>query len=87
MLIDAEPGDDRLAREHRSRGWPERMMVKGEPHDYVVLDDNEQAIERSIDLSLLGKQRAIRRLGTDDLRESNIALDPRDLMPVPGLST
>jgi hypothetical protein len=33
MVIDAEPGDDRLANEHVQRGWPARLGVKGEPHD------------------------------------------------------
>lgn len=55
MLIDAEDGDDRLAREHRARGWPERLHMKGEPHDYVVLDPDDRAIERSVDLNRIGK--------------------------------
>lgn len=83
MLIDSEPGDDRLAREHRARGWPERLLVRGEPHDYLVLDDQDNVVERSIDMSVLGKSRAMRRLGTSDLHEENIPLDPRDLMPTP----
>jgi Protein of unknown function (DUF4238) len=54
MLIDAEDGDDRLAREHRARGWPEYIYVQGEPNDYVVLDPDNRAIERSVDLERLG---------------------------------
>jgi Protein of unknown function (DUF4238) len=83
MLIDAEAGDDRLAREHRARGWPERLLVRGEPHDYVVLDDEDNAVERSIDMSVLGKSRAMRRLGRSDVREQNIPLDPREVIPIP----
>jgi hypothetical protein len=82
MLIDAEAGDDRLAREHRARGWPERLLVRGEPHDYVVLDDEDNVVERSIDMSVLGKSRAMHRLGRSDLREQNIPLDPREVIPL-----
>jgi Protein of unknown function (DUF4238) len=83
MLIDAEPGDDRLAREHRARGWPERLSVRGESHDYVVLDDDETVVERSIDMSVLGKSRAMRRLGTSNVTEQDVPLDPREVIPIP----
>jgi hypothetical protein len=81
MLIDAEHGDDRLATEHRLRGWPARLTVAGEPHDYVVLDEDENVVERSIDMSLLGKERAIRRLGTTEVQAHTMAIDPGDLLP------
>jgi hypothetical protein len=79
MLIDVEDGDDRLARGHRARGWPGYIYVQGEPNDYVVLDPENRAIERSVDLERLGKGRAIRRLGTTDLRKDTVAIEPHEL--------
>jgi hypothetical protein len=81
MLIDAEAGDDRLAREHRERGWPERFQVRGELHDYVVLDEDENVVEQSIDFSELGRARAARRLGSDNLESSTVAIHPGELIP------
>ena len=81
MLIDCEPGDDRLAQEHEARGWPPRLNVGGEWHDYVVLDPSDRAVERAADLAQLGKARAIRRLGSDEVRAHDELLDPRDFLP------
>jgi hypothetical protein len=79
VLIDAEAGDDRLANEHEKRGWPPRLVVAGHAHDYVVLAPDDRPIERSVDLATVGKQRAMRRLGTSEIYESTVAIDPTRL--------
>jgi hypothetical protein len=67
MLIKAEEGDDRLADEHRRRGWPPRLMVRGEPHDYAVMTSDGGTVEKSVDMAVLAKTRAMRELGDADL--------------------
>ena len=79
MLIEAEAGDDRLANEHEKRGWPPRLVVDGQAHDYLVLAPDDRPIERSVDLATVGKQRAMRRLGTSEISESTVAIDPTRL--------
>jgi hypothetical protein len=48
MLIDAESGDMRLAEEHRKKSWPAQLEFNGLAHDYVVLDADDQPVERSV---------------------------------------
>jgi Protein of unknown function (DUF4238) len=62
LLIDAEAGDNRLANEHRRRGWPPQLQVDGKPQDYVVLDPDSNPVETSVDVTHLSKERAMRRL-------------------------
>jgi Protein of unknown function (DUF4238) len=79
VLIDAEPGDTRLADEHRKRGWPPQLMIRGAPHDYVVIDKDDKPVERSVQLTEIGKERAVRRLGSEDLRHRTEPLNPAHL--------
>jgi Protein of unknown function (DUF4238)/UvrD-like helicase C-terminal domain len=78
-LIETESGDTRLADEHRRRGWPPHVRVGGKAHDYVVLDPDDNPIEKSIDLTALGRERAVRRLGTENLRAHSVAIHPTEL--------
>ncbi len=59
------------------RDWPERLSL----HGYVVLDRDDLAVERSVNLAQLGKARAIRRFGTTNVPEITVRHDPRDLLP------
>lgn len=77
MLIEMERGDARLADEHVARGWPPYLEYDGQPHDYVVLDSDDNPVEKSVDLSRLGKERAIRHFGTSEVREKTMSVDPR----------
>jgi uncharacterized protein DUF4238 len=79
MLIDAESGDTRLADEHRARGWPAQLMHRGQPHDYVVIDQNDKPVERSIQLTELGKERAMRRLGSQEVTQRTEPINPAEL--------
>ena len=79
ILIDAEPGDNRLAEEHRKRGWPPQLSYGGELHDYVVIDRDDNPVERSVQLTSIGKERAIRRLGSEEIRHGTVPLNPADL--------
>lgn len=67
MLIQAEEGDDRLADEHRRLGWSPRLMVRGEPHDYAVMTSDGGTVEKSVDMAVLAKTRAMRELRDADV--------------------
>jgi hypothetical protein len=78
--MDADPGDDRLAREHARRGWPEQFIVKGVPHDYVVIDERRNPVEHSIKIHEITKRRARKGHGADaDLTPNMVPVDPRDI--------
>lgn len=79
ILIDAEPGDDRLAREHARRGWPEQFLVRGIPHDYVVIDERRNPVEHSVKIHELTKRRAMRSRRTAELTPDIVPVDPRDV--------
>ena len=49
----------------------------GIEHDYVVMAPDNRPMDRSVELSQLAKERATRRLGTDQLSEVTAELDPR----------
>jgi hypothetical protein len=79
LLFEAEPGDDRLAKEHAARGWPAQFMDDGRPCDYVVLDADSNPVERAIQIHDLTKRRTIKRRGASDLEPSLVLRDPGDL--------
>jgi hypothetical protein len=79
LLVDIDPDDDRLARAHAARGWPKYMTVRGISHDYVVLDDDNNPVEQSIDFHELTKRRAIKRLGTSEIDGELLPVDPREV--------
>ncbi len=61
LLVEADPNDDALLREHLRRGWPGRFAVKGIEHDYVVLGstgDPVETVERAIRAAQIAKERA-----------------------------
>lgn len=64
MLVEWDANDDTLAREHERRGWPSRLLVKGVPHDYVVMDMDGNPVGTSARVMQLAKRRAMR--GLDD---------------------
>lgn len=81
MLIDADLGDERLAHEHRERGWPERLIHHGDLHDYVLLDEEDRVVERSIAVAELGRMRAERRLGSTRLERATVSIHPHEVLP------
>jgi hypothetical protein len=80
LVFEAEPGDDRLAREHVRRGWPPRLPVRGVPHDYVVFGPGENPVERCIKTSDVMRRRAVRRLGTEDVQRTIVSPTVGDVL-------
>ena len=80
LLVEAEPNDDELLREHLRRGWPGRFAVKGIEHDYVVLDSTGnpvETVERAIRAAQIVKERA--HAGSVQGQSAMDSLDPRAL--------
>jgi len=64
-LLEAEPGDTKLADDHRRRGWPPYLMADGpdgkpRKYDYMVIGEDGTALEVGIETTRLAKARALR---------------------------
>jgi hypothetical protein len=66
-LIRRDPSDRRLAVAHMSRGWPPYLMAdeKGSlvPYDYLVIGEDGNAVEVTLDATSLMEERERKRLG------------------------
>lgn len=51
LVLQADPGDERFARANAQRGWPARVPVRGVPHDYRVLEADENPVDVCLEIS------------------------------------
>jgi Protein of unknown function (DUF4238) len=64
IVVQAHPADNRFAQANVRRGWPARVPIRGAPHDYRVLDADENPVD--VCLEMAGA--AVRRGGGGALR-------------------
>jgi hypothetical protein len=82
VLIERDPHDDTLAKEHRKVGRAPYINHLGETFDYVILRDDKSLAREALRALALSKGRAIRRTGTTDLRSGSEILSPLDIRRV-----
>lgn len=79
VLIEREPGDDRLAQGHRRLGRVPYIEHDGATYDYVILRDDKDLPREALRALALSKARAERRTGTTELRSRSEVLSPLDV--------
>jgi hypothetical protein len=51
MVVQAHLADERFAQANIRRGWPARVLVRGVPHDYRVLDSDENPVDVCLEMA------------------------------------
>jgi hypothetical protein len=81
LLLEADPADRSLAKEHVRRGWPAYLRSSGVLHDYVVVGPEMNPVEALARVNGKVRERALRALGRAPHEEllGRAEFEPADL--------